>query len=135
MSESESAGQVVLRPIGPVFNEVNEVKPMRDAWAEIVSEMRLAPKFTPGLEGLDGSSHVRVLYWMDQVPADRRRAVRAPGIGSAGPPAGTFALRSPNRPNPIGIGTGRLLRIRSSVLEVKGWMRRAGRQLPKLGWR
>jgi tRNA-Thr(GGU) m(6)t(6)A37 methyltransferase TsaA len=120
VNKATSPGEIVLRPIGSVFNEVTEVKPMRDAWAEIVSEVRLAPEFTPGLERLDGFSHVLVVYWMDQISADRRQAVGTPGIGAAGPPAGTFALRTPNRPNPIGISTVQLLRIRGNVLEVKG---------------
>ncbi|MGE0600676.1 MAG: tRNA (N6-threonylcarbamoyladenosine(37)-N6)-methyltransferase TrmO [Dehalococcoidia bacterium] len=120
MNELESAGEIVLRPIGSVFNEVNEVKQMRGAWAEIVSEVRLAREFAPGLERLDGFSHALVVYWKDQVAADRRRAVGAPGVGSAGPPAGTFALRTPNRPNPIGVSTVQLLRIRENILEVTG---------------
>jgi tRNA-Thr(GGU) m(6)t(6)A37 methyltransferase TsaA len=63
---------------------------------------------------------VLIVYWMDQVPAERRRAVGAPAPGSAGPPAGTFALRTPTRPNPVGLSTVQLLGIAGNVLTVRG---------------
>ena len=37
-----------------------------------------------------------------------------------GEPRGTFALRSPARPNPIALSVARLLRIDGATLEVKG---------------
>ena len=123
MSERAARSEIVLRPIGSVASVVSEVKPMRDAWAEVVSEVRVAPEFAAGLEGLDGFSHALIVYWMDQVPAARRRAVGAPAPGSAGPPAGTFALRTPTRPNPVGVSTVQLLGIAANVL-FDQWPRR-----------
>jgi hypothetical protein len=43
MSERAARSEIVLRPIGSVASVVSEVKPMRDAWAEVVSEVRVAP--------------------------------------------------------------------------------------------
>ena len=55
--------------------------------------------FLPGLQGLDGLSHLIVLYWMHQVkPSD---LVFTPPFDDR--PRGVFATRSPRRPNPIGL--------------------------------
>ncbi|MFW5680693.1 MAG: tRNA (N6-threonylcarbamoyladenosine(37)-N6)-methyltransferase TrmO [Pseudomonadota bacterium] len=74
------------------------------------------PRFAPALDGLEGTSHLIVLYWLDR--ARRDFLVQAPS--HAPRPLGTFALRSPNRPNPIGVGIVPLVAIRGSVLEVRG---------------
>ena len=120
MTSLTTSDAIVLHPIGTVSNAVPEVRAMRDEWAEIVSEVHIAPELAPGLDRLDGFSHIVVVFWMGQVPEERRRVAGAPPAGAAGPPAGTFALRTPNRPNPIGVTTVRLLGIRGNVLMVQG---------------
>ncbi len=111
--------QVVVRHIGHARNTVKEVKPMRDAWKDIVSEVVLEPALADGLQGLEGFSHIMVVYWMHRVDEERRVA-RAAAAGGDGPPAGTFALRTPNRPNPIGVAMVRLIECRDNVLRVVG---------------
>ncbi|WP_198666027.1 TrmO family methyltransferase [Tropicimonas sp. IMCC34043] len=59
--------------------------------------IELAPGYVRGLGGLAVGQGLLVLYWMNH--ARRDLIVQAPGHVSA--PRGTFALRSPNRPNPI----------------------------------
>jgi tRNA (adenine37-N6)-methyltransferase len=49
------------------------------------------------IQGLEPRTEVQVLYWMDK--ARRDLLVQMPRNGSG--PKGTFALRSPQRPNPI----------------------------------
>lgn len=60
-----------------------------------------------------------VLYWMHRVDKEHRVA-RVAAAGSDGPPAGTFSLRTPNRPNPIGVAMVRLIERRDNVLRVVG---------------
>ena len=60
-----------------------------------------------GLLGLDGTSHLILLYWMDR--ARRDLIVQRPRNMSE--PIGVFARRSPVRPNPIGLGVVRLLHL------------------------
>ena len=59
---------------------------------------------------------IEVLYWLDR---SRRDLVRQ-SPKSDGRTTGTFALRSPVRPNPIGLSRVRLLARRGHVLEVRG---------------
>lgn len=63
------------------------------------------PAFRPGLSGLDGHDHVVLLYWLDR--ARRDLIVQRPRHATGA--TGVFSLRSPVRPNPIGLATVRLL--------------------------
>jgi tRNA-Thr(GGU) m(6)t(6)A37 methyltransferase TsaA len=59
---------------------------------------------------------VVVLYWMDR--ARRDLVLQAPH--HYGEQRGTFALRSPVRPNPIAMSVVRLLRMDGTALSVIG---------------
>lgn len=60
-----------------------------------------------GLRGLEGTSHLILLYWMDR--ARRDLIVQRPRNTTE--PRGVFSLRSPVRPNPIGLGVVKLLAL------------------------
>jgi tRNA-Thr(GGU) m(6)t(6)A37 methyltransferase TsaA len=83
---------------------------------EAVCTIALDPRWTRGLQGLDTVSHVVVLYWMDR--ARRDLVLQAPHHYSDR--RGTFALRSPVRPNPIAVSVARLLQVRGNELSVVG---------------
>ncbi len=74
------------------------------------------PPFRPGLADLAGASHVILLYWMSEA----RRDIVRQRPNHADRPLGLFSLRSPVRPNPIGLGVARLLSLDedSGVLEI-----------------
>jgi tRNA-Thr(GGU) m(6)t(6)A37 methyltransferase TsaA len=84
--------------------------------AEAVCTIELDPRWAQGLKGLETSSQVVVLYWMDQ--ARRDLVLQAPR--HYGEQRGTFALRSPVRPNPVAMSVVRLLRIDGTALSVIG---------------
>ena len=83
---------------------------------EAVCTVVLDPHWAAGLQGLEGVSHVVVLYWMDR--ARRDLVLQAPHHYSER--RGTFALRSPVRPNPIAVSVARLVRIDGNELSVVG---------------
>jgi tRNA-Thr(GGU) m(6)t(6)A37 methyltransferase TsaA len=74
------------------------------------------PRWTAGLTGLETVSHVVVLYWMDR--ARRDLVLQAPRHYAER--RGTFALRSPVRPNPIAVSVARLIGIDGNTLSVVG---------------
>jgi tRNA-Thr(GGU) m(6)t(6)A37 methyltransferase TsaA len=84
--------------------------------SDAVCTIELDPQWVPGLQGLDTSSHVVVLYWMDQ--ARRDLVLQAPRHYAE--QRGTFALRSPVRPNPIAMSVVRLLGIEGNRISVVG---------------
>lgn len=60
--------------------------------------------------GLEGYSHIWVLWRFDGFEGDFAPTVRPPRLGG-NRRMGVFATRSPHRPNPIGISVLRLLRV------------------------
>src|SRR6266511_5188267 len=65
--------------------------------SDAVCTIELDPRWAAGLKGVESCSHLVVLYWMDKSRRDLVLQVpRHYGVGR-----GTFALRSPARPNPI----------------------------------
>jgi tRNA-Thr(GGU) m(6)t(6)A37 methyltransferase TsaA len=84
--------------------------------SEAVCTIALDPRWADGLKGLETCTHVVVLYWMDKSPRDL--VLQVPG--HYGVQRGTFALRSPARPNPIAMSVARLIRIDGARLDVVG---------------
>jgi tRNA-Thr(GGU) m(6)t(6)A37 methyltransferase TsaA len=70
----------------------------------------------PALQGIEAFETIEVLYWLHQ----SRRDLLLQSPRSDGRTFGTFALRSPVRPNPIGTSVVRLLRREGAVLIVRG---------------
>ncbi|KTS37709.1 virR [Methylobacterium indicum] len=68
------------------------------------------------LEGVTLYERLEVLYWLDR---SRRDLVRQ-SPANDGRTRGTFSLRSPVRPNPIGTSIVRLIGIEDGVLHVRG---------------
>lgn len=83
---------------------------------DAVCTIELDPRWMQGVHGLETVSHVVVLYWMDQ--ARRDLVLQAPHHYAER--RGTFALRSPVRPNPIAVSVARLTRIDGNKLSVIG---------------
>ncbi len=79
-------------------------------------QIALLPEWHDALDGLEFYQTIEVLYWLDQ----SRRDLTRQSPRSDGSTVGTFALRSPARPNPIGTSMVRLLRIEGPVLHVQG---------------
>jgi tRNA-Thr(GGU) m(6)t(6)A37 methyltransferase TsaA len=74
------------------------------------------PRWATALTGVETCSHLVVLYWMDRAP--RGLVLQVPrhyGVGR-----GTFALRSPARPNPIAVSVVRLVKVDGTRLTVAG---------------
>lgn len=85
----------------------------RDSDAEAVIE--LDPRFADGLLDIERCSHLIVLYWMDEARRDLIRQVPR-HLGRA---RGTFALRSPVRPNPIALSVVELVKVDGNRLTVR----------------
>ena len=77
--------------------------------------IEVLPAFAPALAGLARFARVQVLYFMHQ--ARRDLLTQTPRGGET---VGTFALRSPVRPNPIASSIVKLERVEGSTLIVRG---------------
>jgi tRNA (adenine37-N6)-methyltransferase len=72
--------------------------------------------WVPALAGLEDYERIELLYWLDKA----RRDLVVQNPAHDGKVFGTFALRSPVRPNPIGTSLVQLVRIEGPVLVVRG---------------
>jgi tRNA-Thr(GGU) m(6)t(6)A37 methyltransferase TsaA len=84
--------------------------------SEAVCSIEVDPRWAPALAGVESCTHIIVLYWMQR--SRRDLVVQVPrhyGVGR-----GTFALRSPARPNPIALSVARLIGVSDSRLSVVG---------------
>jgi len=84
--------------------------------SDAVCTVELDPRWAQALKGLETATHVILLYWMDQ--ARRDLVLQSPRHYAE--QRGTFALRSPARPNPIALSVARLIRIDGNTLSVVG---------------
>lgn len=110
---------ISLRPIGQVHNDVTEPRPA--GWETVESVLALDVDMAPGLAGLEGFSHIIVLFWMHRVPDELRVAGQdRPGGRQHLPLVGTFTTRGQLRPNPIGVAVVPLIKVDGPRLHVRG---------------
>ena len=74
------------------------------------------PPWDQALDGIAAFARLEVLYWLSQ---SRRDLVRQ-SPADDGASRGTFSLRSPVRPNPVGTAIVVLARVEPSALVVRG---------------
>lgn len=78
-----------------------------------VAWVDLDPAYLPALDGVSVGDHVILLYWMDR--GRRDLIVQSPQHGTT---KGTFALRSPMRPNPVSLATVTITGIEGSRIDI-----------------
>jgi tRNA-Thr(GGU) m(6)t(6)A37 methyltransferase TsaA len=81
-----------------------------------ICTVKLDPRWSEGLKDVATCSHIILLYWMDKSP--RNLVLQVPRRKNI--QRGTFALRSPARPNPIAMSGVRLLKVEGGTLSVIG---------------
>jgi tRNA-Thr(GGU) m(6)t(6)A37 methyltransferase TsaA len=79
-------------------------------------EIEIFPPWQAALAGIERHKRLELLYWLHQ--ARRDLVLQRPGLD--GVARGTFALRTPVRPNPIGTAIVTLERIDGARLFVRG---------------
>ena len=84
--------------------------------SEEVCTIEVAARWAAALKGVETCTHLVMLYWMDQ--ARRDLVLQAPRHYDE--LRGSFALRSPVRPNPIAMSVVRLIGVEGDTLRVKG---------------
>ena len=76
----------------------------------------LNKEYEAGLNGIVAGQEILILYWF--VNVDRNRLQQT--SKRTGEFAGVFALRTPNRPNPIGAAVIKIKKLKGHEIFVKG---------------
>jgi tRNA-Thr(GGU) m(6)t(6)A37 methyltransferase TsaA len=118
--DNRIAEPVVYRPIGYVVSphaaiDGMPLQPIADERGP--SRIEVSPEHRGCLADLDGFTHVWVLAHLHETigwePA-------VPAFLDDGVSHGTFATRSPHRPNPIGLSLARIVSVEAAAVEVEG---------------
>lgn len=78
--------------------------------------INLHPRWQPALKGILAKDRLQLLYWLHLA----RRDLLQQSPRSDGETLGTFAIRSPLRPNPIASSHVRVIAIEGPLLSVRG---------------
>lgn len=108
---------MVFEPIAYVKNKYAE-KSEKPQFSNII----LDEKYEQALEGISDFSHIVVVFAFDKIIEQNQELLlkrRARGRKDM-PLVGIFALRTPYRPNPIGITTVKLISVDKNILTVEG---------------
>ena len=108
---------VEFNPIGIIHNGVNEAH-RGTRWSDIESEIEIDAEWSDALDGLAEFSHIWIVTHLDRMPAVSQGIL--PKKPDPSRPAGIFATRGPQRPNPIGICAVELIHVRGRTLRVRG---------------
>jgi tRNA-Thr(GGU) m(6)t(6)A37 methyltransferase TsaA len=108
-----------FQPIGLIRSPFThqEQTPIQPYRSRAAGQVELLPEYAPGLQQLEGFSHVILLYFFHHAEPGYDLTV-IPFLDDE--PKGLFATRYPRRPNPIGLSVVRLLGREGRVLHVDG---------------
>jgi tRNA (adenine37-N6)-methyltransferase len=110
--------ELCLRPIGRVIEGPG--RPPEAGWEEREARIEIDPRWAGALEGIEGFSHIWILWWLDRSESpDEDLRVHPEGRKEL-PRVGIFATRSPARPNPLAMTAVALLAREGHTLRVRG---------------
>ena len=134
-SKLKCKSEMQLRPVGVVRSPLKEPSLVADSGdlarrsrvtraiesQRVISEMVIDSDLAGILDGIEGFSHLLVLYWAHLVLPEGRSIIKAHPMGRKELPlVGIFATCSPARPNTICAIVVRLLEHKGNVLKVEG---------------
>lgn len=117
--EGPEGGLVEYTPIGVIHSPclLPEKTPIQPQFAEdYTGQVEIFPEYTEGLKDLEGFSHIILITHLHRAGA--ARLIVRPFMEDVD--RGVFATRHPQRPNPIGLSTVRLLKIEGAILSIQG---------------
>jgi tRNA-Thr(GGU) m(6)t(6)A37 methyltransferase TsaA len=116
--EPPKAGDAGLVFIGRIRTPwtSREMTPRQGRHDGPVCQLEIFDPWVPALKGVDFYSKLEVVYWLHR----SRRDLVLQSPKNDGATRGTFSLRSPVRPNPIGTAIVKLVGVEGNVVLVRG---------------
>lgn len=111
---------ISYKPIGTIRTQFTETlgMPIQAAMAKnsVLAVAEISREFTEGLTDLNGFSHIILIYHFHK--SGKAPLMQKPFSGDK--LHGVFSIRSPRRPNPIGISIVELVRIEGNLVYFHG---------------
>lgn len=119
---------ITFVPIGSVKTKLSDDEIKTTSFKDLKAEIEIFPEYAEGLEGIDGFSHLLILFLLHKVTEEQRKLLKARpkrlmkyGLSlEEVPEVGVFCLDSPHRPNPIGLSVVRQISREGRILRVEG---------------
>jgi tRNA-Thr(GGU) m(6)t(6)A37 methyltransferase TsaA len=111
--------ELTLRPIGRVVAGRSQTA-RDDHWEEGVAEIEVDAAWAGALDGIEGFSHVWLVWWLDRADGPLESLHVRPERREELPLVGVLATRSPRRPNPLAMTVVRLVERQGNRLRVQG---------------
>ncbi len=111
--------QIEFRPIGTIHTPFQQRQgmPIQGAlFPENRGTVEIDPEYEEGLKDIEGFSHLILLYYFHESKGYDLAA--RPFLDDC--PHGIFSIRSPRRPNPIGMTVVRLINREKNILHISG---------------
>lgn len=134
-----SLSQMQIVPVGEVHSEIKtpmlvtgesdielqerreNIRKYHEKLKCLVCEIVIYPQWIELLDGIEGFSHVLVLYWPHLIKPESRNLRKVHPMGRKDLPIqGVFSTCSPARPNPVLVSAVKLLERDGDILRVKG---------------
>ncbi|MBW1894665.1 MAG: tRNA (N6-threonylcarbamoyladenosine(37)-N6)-methyltransferase TrmO [Deltaproteobacteria bacterium] len=101
--------------------QMDKIREYHQKVKHVVCEIIIFSKWEELLDGIEGFSHILVLYWPHLIDPERRNLRKVHPMGRKNlPKQGIFATCSPARPNPVLVSAVKLLERHGSHLKVEG---------------
>jgi len=107
--------EIILKPIGIIHTPYKEPKgmPIQGKFEkDIEGQIEIFPNCIQGLKDIEGFSHLILIYYFDK--AKEEKLIGKPFLEDE--PHGIFAIRSPMRPNHIGLSIVKLEKIEENKI-------------------
>ena len=108
---SETGEAYSVTPIGRVVSPVGEGDEM--PIDGVPASIEVFPEYEAGLAGIESNTHLIILGWFHKADRSGLTLSRHGGRGR-----GVFGMRSPGRPNPIGLTSARVLAVEGRVVRL-----------------
>ena len=109
-----------LKFVGKVHSSLKKIEdcPLQENERAPEAEIEIFSEFQDGMKDLKTGSTILLLTWLHQADRTVIKCVSRKNYGT--PELGVFSTRSPDRPNPIGIHTAKILTIDNGRIKISG---------------
>jgi len=108
-----------LQFIGEVQSKLKTIEdcPLQESESAPAASIKIFPKFTDGIENIKEGSQLLLLTWLHQADRSVIKCITRRNYGT--PKVGVFSTRSPDRPNPIGIHSVKVVSVSNDLIQVE----------------
>ena len=107
--------EISIKPIGIIRTPYKEPKgmPIQGKFEkDVIGRAEIFPEYLEGLKDIEGFSHIILIYYFDKSKGEK--LIAQPFLEDE--THGVFAMRSPHRPNHIGISIVKLERVKKRAI-------------------